>query len=154
MSVRIINPASRTEYILKEDRDSDKPTIFVLRPLTWLEMGEYLKESRLTLDQSNRVLGIKQRADNEERALSAEEDAEIEAIIGDTNWAELFQSQRQDRIAVAIGLVEVRGLIDQDGKPYACAPVEFAQRATPSILNELCLEILRLSKISEYDQKN
>ena len=154
MAVHVINPESRTEFILKEDRDSEKPTIFVLRPLTWIEMSEYLKASTLSLDQANRVLTIKKRAEDESRAITAEENAEIEAIVGRSDWDELFKSQRQDRIAVEFGLIEVRGLVDQNGKPLACPPKELVQRASPGILAELREEIVRLSAISEYDRKN
>ena len=47
MAIRIINPASTVEYVLKSDRESDNPTVFVLRPLTWEQFGEVTRASPL-----------------------------------------------------------------------------------------------------------
>jgi|GEM_PF-4973080 len=38
MAIKGINPKETKEYILKDDRDSKDPTIFVIRPLTSLEL--------------------------------------------------------------------------------------------------------------------
>ena len=52
------------------------------------------------------------------------------------------------------GLVEIRGLLDQQGDAMTCTPKEFARCAHPDMLGELAGEILTLSHLSGDDRKN
>lgn len=153
MAIKIINPASTVDYVLKADRGSELPTTFALRPLTWEQCGEFTKASPFTPDIAQRIYAITKRAEDEGRDLSEDEEAEINALSPD-GIDSAMQFNRQYALAVEHGVVEIRGLLDHRGAPMKCTPREFARCASPEMLGELAGEILNMSRLSGDDPKN
>lgn len=153
MAIRIINPASTVEYVLKSDRESDNPTVFVLRPLTWEQFGEVTRASPLPPEAWQEINRIATLAEADGRDLTEEEQARMKVLAPDGIDATM-QLNRQFSVALEAGLVEIRGLLDQQGSAMACTPKEFARCAHPEMLGELAGEILNLSHLSGDDRKN
>lgn len=153
MAVRVLNPEKTVDYILKSDRDSEAPTVFVLRPLTWEQAGEFMQAAPLTPQQAARIQAITSRAREEGRELTPDESEQINAIA--PNGVELvLNTSRHYAVAIRHGLVEIRGLLDQTGAAMQVTPAEFARRGSPAMLEELANEILSMSVLSEDARKN
>ena len=148
MAIRVQKSGQRVEYILKADRKSSAPTVFVLRPLTWEENLEMQEFGLMTLEQAARINEIALRAKAAKRELTAEELAEINRI-SPMDMADMRKLVRQHATAVRYGVVEIRGATDLDGKPLEISAAEFAKAAPPAVLHELCDEILSLSRFAE-----
>ncbi|MBI1397022.1 MAG: hypothetical protein GC151_13680 [Betaproteobacteria bacterium] len=152
MAVRVINPAQTVEYILEADRESEDPSVFVLRPMTWEQLAEFQATNPLDPERGaeiSRVIGV---AREEKRELTPEEAKRIDELAGGVKA--MLSMNRHYAKAVSFGLVEVRGLLDQNRKPIQCAPEEFIRMSTTEILSELTGEILSMSRLSEDDRKN
>jgi hypothetical protein len=153
MAVKVLNPAQRIEYVLTSDRESDAPTIFVLRPLTWEQFGTIMEHAAISAEQWMKITEIRNRATAEEREISDREKEEIGAIA--PSGVDLqMRLNRQYAVAVELGVTEIRGLVDRNGSPLPLAPGEFARCASPEMLGELYDEIARLSTLTENDRKN
>jgi hypothetical protein len=148
MALRIDRPGRRHEYVLEADRESSKPTVFVLRPLTQIEMTEVHELSPLSLEQAFRINAIMARVKAENREATADETREINEIAP-YDMARLHKQVLQNARTVRLGLEEIRELTDLDGSPLALSAAEFAQRAPTAVLRELAEEIVRLSRLGE-----
>lgn len=148
MAVKVQKSGQRVEYVLKEDRDSAAPTVFVLRPLTWEENLEMQEFGLMTLEQAARINEIVLRAKAAKRELTTEELAEINRI-SPMDMADMRKLVRQHATAVRYGVVEIRGVTDLDGKPLEISAAEFAKAASPAVLHELSDEILSISRFGE-----
>lgn len=147
MGLSIDGPGSRSEYILKADRESSAPTRFSLRPLTWEEKAEVGEMAIMTLEQAMQVHAITGAAEAEGRELTEEELARI-AEIAPLDNSSSRRITKQHATAVRYGVVEIAGLIDRDGKPLKMTSAEFARFAPAPVLVELGTEILKRSQWS------
>lgn len=151
--MRLFNPARRFEYVLREDAGSERPTTFILRRLTWAELGEFAARSPYTLEQSVAISRIVEAARAEGHPLGDEDNAAIEAIAPTTTEL-LAKLTHAFADVVREGVVEIRGLLDEHGNPLAMSPADFARAAPPAVIQELGNEILARSRLAEDDRKN
>lgn len=151
--MRLNNPARRFDYVLREDAGSPAPTRFVLRRLTWEEFGEFQAAAPYTMDETLRMAAIAERAVGEGRELTNEERAEI-AAIAPLDIAKIVQLNQALARVVARGVVEIHGLLDEDGRPLALGVEQFVRAASAAHLQELADEIIRISRVPEADRKN
>ncbi len=124
MAIRLAT--QRWEYVLKEDRDSKDPTIFVVRELTAGQRSELTSMfGRLSVAQKKSPIAL------------TEEMNKIHRDVCD------------------IGIAEVRNVLDADGNPMDLEPVQILDLLRDSNpIRELSEEILRRNRISEEEEKN
>lgn len=150
--MKIRRPGKTQEYILEQDRESDKPTIFEYRSLTWQEMSEVSLLSPMSMEEAFQINAIYQRAADEERELTDDEAKEIQSISKlDKDY--LHKLNLQHAKACRIGLTRIRNLVDEDNQPIELTPEEFVNAADPGAIRELGTAIMNASKLREQDKK-
>lgn len=154
MALRIGNPASRREHILVEDRESAAPTVFTLRRLTNEELANVMAMSPLPLLVAMEISAINARAKAEERDLTGFEKDRIDEILpADMRYQ--TETMKQMRQAALLGVVEVKGVIDETGAEIAVTPKQFVEGCTRfDWINELGQAVLDFSTLKEEDRKN
>mgnify|MGYP001619704240 CR=1 FL=1 len=147
MALQIEKPGKRTEYILQADRESSSPTKFMLRSLTWEQMGEIGELALLSFEQAMKIAAIVQPSREEKRTLTSEEIQRVNDIapMDAKSAARLTQ---QHAIAVRYGVAEISGLLDEEGQPYALSAAELARIAPSEVLHELGTQIMEISRYS------
>lgn len=153
MALRLPALDERIEFILAEDRDSEVPTVFVLRRLTGAEQTRVAALTPVDARAAIEVQAIHAAAMAQQREISAEEHARIEALIP-VDAAFLERRMRQLRLAASLGLVEMRHLLDAKGKPSALTPAQFVEQCPPSWAAEIGEEVMRISRLPEDAPKN
>lgn len=172
--MRIVNPASRFEYVIEADRASEAKTVFVLRPLTWSERQDLVASAPFSPELIEALTEVRERCtkakaaldawcESEQREPGAEELAACMPNADDTRllnaidpqWRafELRQARWYGEIC-AQGIVGIRGLVDQDGNPLDTSVEKFCAVADVNVLVELGDEIMRISRLSEALRKN
>ncbi len=146
--LRIQRPTKRTEYILEEDRASSAPTVFVLRPLTWDQFAEASAANPLTPEQAQAQAAIYLQAQREGRELTVAEIVKMEQIAPKTPEYRRGLT-KQYAIAVRYGVVEIKGAVDDEGKPWDLGAVEFSTYALGQHIQEVGMEIMRISGFIE-----
>lgn len=148
MALKFDKPGRRTDYVLKADRESEQLTVFVLRPLTWIEMDEVNAETPFTEEQAMQIAIIAAPARVEKRALTAKELQQIEAASPrDSHYVKRLT--RYFARAARFSLVEIRGLLDLAGNPTEAKPEEFLAHAPVEVLHELGAQAIEISRHSE-----
>lgn len=147
---------ARREYILTEDRDSETPTIFVLRRLTSEQLVRVVELSPMPIHVAMQVQAIHGRASSEAREITDDERAEIERLMpADEDAVRTARNARQMREATRFGLVEIRNVVDESGKPAVVAPNDFVERCDRlEWLFELGNAVIEFSSLREPDRKN
>lgn len=159
MALRVNKSNKPTEYILLADRASSQPTKFLLRPLSWeedTEAEDLAPAQTMTLEQAQAVGEVMQkvRADGRSPAeLTPEEIARINEIAP-SDARRVNALTKQHAVRCRYGIVEIRGLLDQDDQPMKMSGAEFARTAPKEVIFELGTEILRISKLAEAEIKN
>lgn len=150
--MKVRRPGKIQEYILEQDRQSDKPTVFEYRPLTWQEMSEVSLLSPMSMDDALQINAIYQRAEAEDRELTTDEIKEIQSV-SKIDKEYLHKLNLQHAKACRIGLVRIRHLVDEDNQPVEMMPEEFVDAADPGPIRELGTQIMNASKLREPDKK-
>ncbi len=153
MVQKVENPGRTVKYMLKDDRESDAPTHFILRPLTWEEHSEVVEDSPFTPQQAIEISAVTETARSEKRELTAEEVARVNEIVPN-NMAYLRRLTKQMALAVRYGVTKIENLQDFDGNPVKMGGAEFARYGSPEAIRELGDEILRISRLPEGAAKN
>lgn len=123
MAIRLAT--QRWEYILVDDRASDKPAVFVIRELA---AGE---RSELTLLYGQ---------------LSLAKDDDTHALIK--------QMDDIRRRVCDLGITEVRNVLDAEGKPLELNPREVLDMLRDkAVITELSDAVLERNRIDEDDEK-
>lgn len=154
--IRIGRADTRSEYVLKEDRKSDAPTVFVLRRLTSEQLAAVVELSPIPIHIAMRVETLRKAAKDEKRELSEAELAEIDRLLPDTDDAQrTARTATQMGRAAALGIERIRGLIDEHGNPIEMTGAQFVERCTQlEWLIELGNAVLAFSTLREDDRKN
>jgi len=150
MALRVDKPGRKQEYVLIADRESSKPTKFMIRPLTWEEMAEILELAPMTMEQAVKINAIVQTAKEAKRALTAAENQRIGEIAPQS----ALKMTKQHALALRYGVSDILGLEDLDGNPLSMTSLAFARHASAEVINEIGAEILRISQHSEDAIKN
>lgn len=151
--MKIANPARRIEYILEADRGNEAQTVFTLRRLSWEEFADVQSSVPVTSQAAVRIAQLTADARAEGRSMTPEELAVLTEEVPD--WISVStQMTRMHAAACRRGLDSIRGLLDHSGKPIEMSAEDFARWAPIEIVQELGNEILRLSTLTETDQKN
>lgn len=151
--MRINNPSKVFDYTLLADRESQSPTVFVLRRLTWEEIGEYQIASPLSLSDAMRAARIVAAAEEENRKLTDEEAAQIDAAFPDTPEHIVRITAAYAKI-LPYGILEIRNLQDESGAPITLEPKVFVKAAPGAVIRELGQELMRISRLPEAERKN
>ncbi len=151
--MRLANPATTREYVLEADRKSDPATVFVLRRLTREQLFEYASRAPFTVAQATELAAIRERAKREARALTAAEQKHFDALEPKT-FADIARALESFAYTVSVGVVEIRNLLDERGKPLKMTPEKFAKVAPAEVIKELGEAVLEHSVLSEDDRKN
>lgn len=153
MALRLPAFDERIEYILAEDRDSEVPTVFVLRRLTGAEQTRVAALTPVDARAAIEVQAIHAAAVADNRAITDEERERIEALIP-VDAAFLERRMRQLRLAASLGLVGMQHLLDAQGKPSSMSPAQFVDTCPPPWVAEIGEEVMRLSRLAEDVPKN
>lgn len=151
--MRFSNPARRWDYVLEIDRGDPTPTIFSLRRLTWEEHAQCNAASPLTAMQAMQLDAVLAPVREERRLPSREEIEQLVAI--EPKWESLSAPlTRMHAKTCSFGLVEIRGLVDENGVPLSLTPAAFVEHAPAAMIQEVATEIIRLSTHGEDERKN
>jgi hypothetical protein len=150
--VKLPNPARRFDYILEADRQTDNPTIWVLRRLTWEELAEFLAGAPFMPGDALQVAEISRAAAAEGRSLN---DQEIQRVNERLPTGADFSLKLRRWYARALerALVEVRNVLDDDNRPLALPPAELLKLMPSAAIMELGGHLLQIST-PEADSKN
>lgn len=152
--MQIANPARRFDYVLRDDRDSDAPTVFTLRRLTWEELAEVQACAAALADaDAVKLAALTEPARRDGRDLTPEEVERVVAEVPDWHKA-LAPALRLHARACHYGLVAIAHLRDETGAPLELDPVKFIRAAAAHHITELGEEILRISRLTVDDRKN
>lgn len=150
--MRILNHQRRREVVLEADRDSDQPTVFVMRRLNWEELAWFQQTAPFTPQLAASIEAIAGQAEAEGRELTLEEATELAKLLPEDK--EFFvRLTRAHASALKVGVIEIRHLQDEDGNPLELAPAEVIDALPASAINELGRELMRFSR-PEGDLKN
>jgi hypothetical protein len=151
--MKINNPSRRFEYILQSDREAQSPTVFCLRRLTWEELGDYQMASPVNLDRAIEVARIAQAAQAQARELTSEEVERLSELVPNTTE---FMKKITAAYVVALrfGLVEIRGLQDENNQPLELSVPDFLRAAPSAVIHELGQELMQMSRLAEVERKN
>ena len=150
--MKMHRPGRTKTYVLEQDRDSEHPTEFTLRGLTWKELDEVNKHSTMSIADAIAIRTITQSAAEEGRELTDEEREKINSIAALDKEAS-HKLNVQHATACGFGIVSVGKLFDKDGE-FEMKPDEFIEAAPPFVLHELGGEIISMSRYSEDEAKN
>jgi len=150
--MKMHRPGKTKKYILEQDRDSEHPTEFELRGLTWKELDKVNTHSTMSIADAMAIRSITEKAKNENRDLNNDEREKINGIAALDNEAS-HKLNVQHATACKYGLVSVGKLFDDEGE-FEMTSEEFIEKAPAFVLHELGGEIIRMSRYSEDDTKN
>lgn len=134
MAVTAVNPKQVEEYIVKADRESDNPTIFLLRGLTGLE-------------QSLVAVALYDRTDR-----MADED-----VLIDSSEPNLMHMVEFGLEGLKHGLVGWKNLLDDEGRqtPFKMSNKQAnLDRLNAGVLQELALEVTSKTEFIGEELKN
>lgn len=151
--MRIADPARRSEYILKADRESASPTVFVLRRLTREQMLDCAAAAPISMQEVMRIGRIVTAAKAEARELNDEENAVMKALEPQ-NFAEVKRALGSHALAIELGVTEIRSLTDEHGAPLAMSAADFARAAPADVVSELGEAVVNFSQLDEAERKN
>ena len=154
MALRVEKTGRRSEYILQADRESSEPTKFTLRPLTWeeeAEANEYTPAIPMSAEQAAQINIIMAKVREDGRQPEDLTTAEIMQVsaIAPVPASQIKLITKQHAVRVRYGIVEIHGLLDVDNKPATMTGAEFARQAPEDVIQELGVEIKRLSRLPE-----
>ena len=147
-------PNVKREYILNADRESEIKTRFVYRRLKWKELAEVRDAGVMSLEQAMKIKQIMEAAEREGRELAPSEVNEV------THAARLDSPEsynallKQNEMACRFAEVEVKGAIDDEGKPFDLTTDEFLDLVDEITLIEVGSAIIADSQPSESQRKN
>ena len=150
--MKVCNPARRFDYIIEIDRQTDNPTIWVLRRLTWEELWEHQASAPFMPGDSLRIAEIARAAKAEGRTLNEEEIQQVNAQLPADNEFSLKLRRWYVR-ALQSCLVEVRNLLDEDNRPVSLPIAEMLKLVPSAAIMELGGYLLQIS-MPEADSKN
>lgn len=151
--MKINNPARTFDYVLQADREAQSPSVFVLRRLTWEELGEFQMASPVSMESAMPIARTVQAAQAAGRELTAQEVDQMNALV--PNTAEFLKKITAAYVvALRFGLTEIRALQDEDGQPIELSVPTFLRAAPGEVIQELAQELMRLSRLPESERKN
>lgn len=154
MALKMTKPGKTREYVLRADRASQQQTYFDLRLLTHEQIDELEELSPMSAEQAARIAAIMAEAHAAGRAEPTEDEMQRINEVAPMDRAYMRKLLRQCKRAVELGVVRIRGLIDDEGNALEMGAEEFARTAPKTVLFELGTEILRSSKPDEDFIKN
>ncbi len=161
--MKMHRPGSTYQYILEEDRDSAKPTIFNLfNALTWEQMEEVNAKPALALEDAVEVMRIKAVAEEEDRELSDDENKKIGAMMGKEASSRL---NHQNAKSCNYGIKSIENLYDMEtGELMDVSSKEtsenkmsisdFVINAPVVVLRELGMQIIKGNELKGDALKN
>jgi len=143
--MKMRRPGITEPYILKADRESDNPTIFNIRQLSWEEMNEVNSDPPMTIEDAVKVKTIMGRAKEESRELNDEE----VKIINDINLSDhemLHKANIQQAKIVEFSLESIEGALDENNEVMELTTKDFITYARIDDIREIGLAIMALSQ--------
>lgn len=133
-------------YILDADRESETPTKFHLKRLTWRQFNELNRMTVVGMDAAFEIKQINDAVKAESREMTTDEATRMNELVRiDANFLEKLSEQMAR--ACAFGLERIEDLFDQDGDPWKIAVDEFIELADSGTLRELGQVIIENSKV-------
>jgi len=146
-------PGSTEEYIIKQDRESENPTTFILRGLTWKELDDVNRDSPMSVGDALIIHGLIHKAKEEDRELNNDEQHQIRGI-SPLDAETMRKVNQQHAKACGFGLVEVGDILDEKGEKFTLKLDEFIKSAPIIVIRELGAKIINMSRYSEDAVKN
>ena len=152
MAIKIRSSLSESDYILMRDRESDNPTVFAYRQLSYQEMEQVAALSPMSMAQAYKITEI--MGDTPSDKLSPEQSDQI-TKLADLPPIELMRRMKAQAAKVCqFGLLAIRNIVDEKtGNPVELSTADFIRFSDPSDLKELAQAIMSSSKLSGDDAK-
>lgn len=141
-------PGDTFEYVMKADRDSGTPTVFVFRPLSAAQQARIAqqamnnREVMVALRKAKEAAGDRELRPEDIAAYMEKLDLDLESTVADY------------KRTLADTLVDVRNLSDLAGAPVEMTTSEFLEVADYTVILELGPAAINGGRLSEADAKN
>lgn len=151
MALKMHSPDKSVDYVLIADRESEAPTRFLLRQLTRAQMLDILDKAPMDAQTAKEVNAINQRAKDEGRGLTDDEQARYADLLTGCDYAR--RQNEQHTLAVTLGLVGITGMLDDDGQPMEMGLSAFIEWAPSPVIYELGCEVIRMNRLDDTQIK-